>query len=265
MVSDKQNSGAGEAVPASLLRASGPGWLTMLLGAVILLSGIVIGVGGAMVWLGRRSSAGSNGADQTANLITERIARSCQLDDKQTEKVRKIIARRLEAIQDIRQEMAEEVLAEHETLRGEMKQILTPEQFERWSGQMDAIRARSPVPSRGRWNEPGPRQPPPGQEPTRPPREPRLGQEPPRPPRPPAPGQEPPRPLRDLPRNPARLLRLFDANGDDKLTADEAPPRIWPQLLKADRDGDGAVSRQELERAFQPATGEGPVGPAYPG
>lgn len=203
--------------------------LTMLLGAVILLSGIGIGVGGVMFWLGRTAGPeGWPGRDgQTAESITNRIARVCQLDDRQRDEVRRIVARQLEALKGIRQEMAEKVLAEHKALREEIKQVLTPEQFKRWTQHMDRVRARSPY----RRRRPGRRGP--------------RGRR--------SDGRQRPSDgrSRSAPRlrSAARLLRQFDANHDNRLTVEEVPPRLWPRLLQADRNGDGAVSRQELDQA----------------
>ena len=44
-----------------------------------------------------------------------------------------------------------------------------------------------------------------------------------------------------------RLLRAFDANGDEALDEDEVPGRVWSRLSWADANDDGAVSREEYD------------------
>jgi hypothetical protein len=62
-----------------------------------------------------------------------------------------------------------------------------------------------------------------------------------------------------------RALRHFDAadkNGDGALEAGEVDPRRWARLRTADGDGDGKVTRQELEMALnQGKLGWQPHGP----
>lgn len=49
---------------------------------------------------------------------------------------------------------------------------------------------------------------------------------------------------------PAHLLfTRFDTNGDQTLSEDEVPPRVWLRLRRADADGDGKVTLQEYQNA----------------
>ncbi|RME74439.1 MAG: hypothetical protein D6776_05265 [Planctomycetota bacterium] len=49
---------------------------------------------------------------------------------------------------------------------------------------------------------------------------------------------------------PGHILRRFDKNHDGALEASEVPARLWQRLQRADADGDGKVTRQELARAI---------------
>jgi len=46
-----------------------------------------------------------------------------------------------------------------------------------------------------------------------------------------------------------KLFERFDANRDGKLTKEELPERIADRIMKADADGDGAVTKAELQAA----------------
>jgi Ca2+-binding EF-hand superfamily protein len=45
------------------------------------------------------------------------------------------------------------------------------------------------------------------------------------------------------------LFERFDQNGDDKVEPSEVPERVWTHISVADADGDGAVTKAELEQA----------------
>ena len=191
--------------------------LVLLLGAVILLSGIALGAGGAMLWLKppepRSRGPGRHSADEIAACVAEQ----CGLDEEQTATIREVMARRLERLRAIHDDTAERILAEHDSLRQEMKAALTAEQFERWDEHFRGLQKRSPLVRRGR-----------------------RGRS---------------RWLRD----PKEMFRRLDLNKDGKLTQGEVPELTWHRLSRADTDGDGAVTEEEL-RAFRGAT-PGPPGP----
>ena len=54
-----------------------------------------------------------------------------------------------------------------------------------------------------------------------------------------------------------------DKNQDGKLAQDEVPPEAWEKMSKADKDGDGAVTKEELMAAWQGR--EGGPGKGGPG
>jgi Ca2+-binding EF-hand superfamily protein len=54
-----------------------------------------------------------------------------------------------------------------------------------------------------------------------------------------------------------KLIERFDANKDGKLETDEVPERIADKLMRADADGDGVLTKDELEKAGQKLGGGG--------
>lgn len=48
---------------------------------------------------------------------------------------------------------------------------------------------------------------------------------------------------------PEALIEKFDENGSTELTENEVPERLWERLSKADANGNGAVTLEELEAA----------------
>lgn len=63
------------------------------------------------------------------------------------------------------------------------------------------------------------------------------------------------------PSDPAAMFARLDVNQDGKLTQDEVPAERWEKLAKADADGDGAVSLDELKAALAKAGGAKTVDP----
>lgn len=55
------------------------------------------------------------------------------------------------------------------------------------------------------------------------------------------------RPIMD----PKQILGRFDVNGDDKLEGDEIPDRMRDNLARVDKNGDGAVDKEELKAAAE--------------
>jgi len=47
------------------------------------------------------------------------------------------------------------------------------------------------------------------------------------------------------------VFSRYDANKDGKLSEDEVPAELWARIRRADEDGDGMVSLEELRRSYQ--------------
>jgi len=87
-------------------------------------------------WLTPKPPLGQKAAEMIAQDMRHRF----ELSEDQTRRVQEVMGRRLDAIETLRQDAQQKMTAEHEKLRADVKAILTPEQFERWSAHFDAIR-----------------------------------------------------------------------------------------------------------------------------
>jgi len=207
--------------------------LTLALGAAILASGIAIGAGGSILLLGdRRREEGFR--RPLAAAIARDVAARCGLNPQQTERVKQILSDRSEALWDIRQEMSRQVEAELEVLDGQMREVLRPDQYQKWRRRFNAARRHG----RGRRDFP-----PGGQGPGRGGRCPRRGE----------PGQARRAGMAGRGLGREGMMRRFDLDGDGRLVRDEVPPRLWRRLSRHDADGDGAVTAGELRAAGVPA------------
>jgi len=115
----------------------------ILWGVLILLCGVAIGWGGAMLWLRDRMLPRRSRLGRTPAAIAARLQTKLDLSDDQTRRVEEVFTRRMNAFEAIRQEMQPKFAAEHKTLHAEMNAILTPEQFERWATHFEAMRKRA--------------------------------------------------------------------------------------------------------------------------
>ena len=62
--------------------------------------------------------------------------------------------------------------------------------------------------------------------------------------------------------DPAQMFKRLDRNGDGKVGVDELPERMAERLKGADKDSDGAISKEEFEQARKNAAGRGARKPA---
>ena len=117
-------------------------WPVVLLGLVILICGNVIGAGTAVLWLKQylppRPPPDRVAPDRIAADLRDRY----NLSEEQARKVREIMQRSIEALDTIHRDTQEKAEAEREKVRGEMKTVLTPEQYAQWLAQFEALGAR---------------------------------------------------------------------------------------------------------------------------
>lgn len=116
-------------------------WPIVVLGLVILVCGSVIGAGTAVLWLKPYLPPPPPAAGAPERIAGEMRARY-DLNEEQARKVREIMQRSIEVMEAIHRDAQEKSEVEREKLRGEMKAVLTPEQFAQWLAQFERLGAR---------------------------------------------------------------------------------------------------------------------------
>lgn len=121
----------------------------IVLGAVILLCGMVLGAGVTFLGLRPRLVPDMEGPRMLPDSTVGRLREMLDLSDEQARQIQAILARREKALLALRSEMRPRVNAQLEQTRQEIAAVLTPEQAARWNEQFER--------SRRRWMQPAPR------------------------------------------------------------------------------------------------------------
>ena len=209
-------------------------WMTTLLGAAILISGIGIGFGSTLAYLGRSKQVATTEESpqptKVAIAITNDVKDNYGLDEQQTGKVRGLMLKRLEALKVIRTKAMDEMLVVHRAIREDMREVLTPDQFQRWEKHNEEARNRSKFRHRpwGRGSQRGDRDG----------RGKHNGRGGPH-------GQD-----KGRPGGMSEMFKRLDKDNSGDLTKDEieyAPGQVPQFIQKADINGDGKVDREEFK------------------
>jgi hypothetical protein len=137
---------------AAHLPPRGPRKLVMvLMGLVLLCSGMIIGAGSTVLILRHRLMPPPPPGKDMARIIAADLRDRYGLGQEEARRVQEVMAQRMEAIKGIHDDAQAKVRAEHEKLRDEMRQILTPAQYEHWEARFEALRppAFPPPPGKG--------------------------------------------------------------------------------------------------------------------
>ncbi|NOZ20045.1 MAG: hypothetical protein GXP25_03045 [Planctomycetes bacterium] len=126
--------------------------LMVLLGGVILLSGIVIGSGLTLLWLQNKLLYMLHHPEDAPNAIALRLQSKLDLTDEQTKQVEAILRERQKHSQALRREVQPRVEEQLAKARDEVAKVLTPEQAKRWHAYFDSMQKK--------WLPPAPPAPP---------------------------------------------------------------------------------------------------------
>lgn len=142
--------------PSSVLRHRGKQiLLQIVVGMIILICGIIIGSGAAVLRL-KDQMLMRRGPFPPTRAVVEDMDARYHLTPEQTKKVETAFEKRHEILRTMFEEFRSKSEAEFKKLSAEMKKIFTPEQYERW--EQDFKRRRRPGPpwERGRPGQRGP-------------------------------------------------------------------------------------------------------------
>jgi glycine/serine hydroxymethyltransferase len=108
---------------------------------VILASGIAIGAGGAIL-LAKNNIIWVSHKHKDAAGITKEISTKYGLNQQQTKQVGEIINKAFEQRKLYDEEMDQKRDADAQILIADMKEVLTPEQFDRWNKDFQTMREK---------------------------------------------------------------------------------------------------------------------------
>jgi hypothetical protein len=125
-------------------------YLQMIVGAIILFCGIVIGSGATLLHL--KDKMIMRGPRPPLPAIVEDIQSRYNLTEEQVIKVEEILGKGRETMRSLFEESRKKIEAEFQKISTEMKEILSPEQYEQWENDFRS-RRRGP----GKFGPGGPR------------------------------------------------------------------------------------------------------------
>jgi hypothetical protein len=111
-------------------------WKTAFFGLVILLAGLVIGASAAAIYLRQFRPGVAPGIESVNDRTLAALQQELQLDPAQRERIRSILARRLEAIDEIRAEARPRIAREMNELYEEVFAVLDGPQRVKWRESM---------------------------------------------------------------------------------------------------------------------------------
>lgn len=107
-------------------------WLTIVAALVLFLAGMASGAALTIVFAVNRLQFAIHHPESAPPRIAAAIARRLDLDQAQTSKVEKIIARHQQQILAIRHRLQPEIVAQLDSVREAVAEVLDPSQRERW-------------------------------------------------------------------------------------------------------------------------------------
>ncbi|MFA6242281.1 MAG: hypothetical protein WC655_15210 [Candidatus Hydrogenedentales bacterium] len=107
-------------------------WPTLLLAAVVLVSGIVIGSAGTATVIRRGIADAVQHPEQSAARATKRLRRQLDLSEQQAQQVEKILSERTKAFGDIYRDNLPRIAQEIATTKEQVGAVLTDEQRLKW-------------------------------------------------------------------------------------------------------------------------------------
>lgn len=112
----------------------------LFFGLIILLSGMCIGGGITLVFVGKQIQNVLKNPNIAAERIAQRMTRRLDLTVEQSQKVQDILESGMDHFQDIRKRVIPEIDEELNRIDREITAVLTPEQAQHWNKQFNRLR-----------------------------------------------------------------------------------------------------------------------------
>lgn len=107
-------------------------WLTLLIGGVLVLSGMVIGAGGTVLLVKNRLEQPDQAPSHFSRRLAERMTRDLDLTREQKTDIQEIFARHQKELHAVRKSVEQRVTESFNTMQSEVEAILTPQQAKMW-------------------------------------------------------------------------------------------------------------------------------------
>jgi len=116
-------------------------WLSILLGMVIFVSGLIIGAAGATIGMRNTFLRALHHPEQSAVELADRLRRPLKLDDSQLRQIELIFKKHQARFEQIRIEIQPRVVEELDQVEAEVAAVLNPKQRAEWHKRFAGLRA----------------------------------------------------------------------------------------------------------------------------
>ncbi|HIA48727.1 MAG TPA: hypothetical protein EYN96_12365 [Candidatus Hydrogenedentes bacterium] len=117
-------------------------WITLLVGGVLVLSGMVMGAGGTGLLVKNRLDQPDQAPSHFSRRLSERMTRDLDLTSEQESQIQQIFETHQKGLHAVRQSVEQRVNDSFSTMQSEVKAILTPEQAKVWSERVRRYNSR---------------------------------------------------------------------------------------------------------------------------
>jgi len=132
-------------------------WVTLLMGGILVFSGMVIGGGITALAIHNLMDRGRDGNSRMDDRVVDRLSRDLDLSEEQQGKLREILKSHNERFMEIRRNTSSEIDYALSSMGDEIKAVLTPEQTEQWEAKFKKVRRKMMPGFPHRYNKNDPR------------------------------------------------------------------------------------------------------------
>lgn len=115
-------------------------WLTLIVGGVLVLSGMVMGAGGTVLLVNDRLEQPDQAPKQFSRRLADRMTRDLGLTPEQESEIHTIFEKHQTEMHAVRKSVEQRIQDSFTTMRSEVNEILTPEQAKLWDERLREYR-----------------------------------------------------------------------------------------------------------------------------